>query len=1579
MWGIVPDSLIRSHPCHGVSSQGENRLLGKWRPDMPGTRRRAFMTAPQNNLIPRSEGESLAWLTDELQAARSRTLRVALLLEISRRERNLGQIEEAGRRLLAAAREEPSALEPLEELFGLLSADTSEDSANLDKLFERMSRAAQTQEERALVELRTAISNRRSGNDEAAKRALERALQADPKDAGAWALSERFAKEADDGEARVRALMGRARLCEDAEWRTVLLLALAKECANEDLNEPALDSLVQATKEAPTRGLLGMALLRLEELAEATGNGEELAETRERIARFLAAADPSEPAETEPAPPAPQASQASQTRQTTQHVAWLRATLAWLENDTLSRARAALENAGNSPDVLEHRRRLALIAGDSEEAERSARALLDVAPNDAPHDGKAAVRLQLAAAGDADAISALLDPNDPDHLSGAGWSIAFEHAESGVARAELFERFAEWVDTKGAKRRAWLNAAFEWTAADNKERASVALSRLRHATDATTDDDELALRHWFASHYPETASAAKSARSETHPPNATETFETLRRAALDGDRELALELATEFPLGADKNSGQHADPAALIRDVLLAAPDDDRSAAFENWASRSTDPNQERALRWLAAVLGAASGETADASRALDALHEEIPHAEWIAKTRLAAHALATGKEADKATTRQTVEQMSQVLDERRGLPWRATGALLEWHHQSGDRERAAQELSDLAKVTTSAKFDALAMWARRANALRTASPNDPFAALETASGGKATDHPLDAARALDRRISAAVQDDDEPAAAAFVRSHVLSARRSGDATVRISAAHALARSEPGLASQLEELAVRRAGDGNGARDAHETQALSNAWDAVCTTLSLSLSLGQGELIRATRRILGDETALAKTAAPVELLKPESEAARLTNLESAPAGTDPRVRARALSESARELAAANPLAAWNLLAAGELDAARSLFSRVAKSDPESPLGFVGLRAVANAAGDMQAELEAEACLARLSENPASELEQIGVRALESLDDPAVAEALFNDSLSREPHRRGPFDRVLRLAAARDDFTRMRALLESRLRLGLATDDGAALNWQLASVCWRLHDAEGAERALAEVIVRAPTHAEALSASAERALANRSQAEKSGTNPGAAAALMQVALNTTAPKALRTAAAVRAADLLQEMPEGRSGSAKMLEKSFDAGLADQALLERLVVARAAREDWVGTCEALEQLRSALPGPTELTTLRLELALRRDRIADAAGAATVAKLVLERDPDDSDALECVLATEPTGLVAASALKSARSRCEASLRNTPEDTSLMARYLSIARHAGDAELEFVVSESLRACGVASGTAKMPRRAPTSRLSDNARESLNVSGNDGPWGELMSTLAPALTTVLGPTLRELNLGRRDRVRNSAELPVLAEIEPWLDALGLGLGAGSIEVYLGGPEAERVYCVAESTPILVIGEAVRAPLGRDTLCAVARELFALDAGSLCLCHRKQSELELVLASLRALAGSRDDEPPTAPSADADPAYVRELKRAMPRRSLRRACDQLREADASGQTLADWAAAETLRFARVATVATGSVRQALTSTYADDDSRLSHRRSLLLWVWEGHLARVRAELGMEGE
>ena len=1525
------------------------------------------MTAPQNNLIPHSEGESLAWLTKELQAARSRTLRVALLLEISRRERNSGEIEAAGRRLLAAAREEPSALEPLEELFGLLSGDASEDAANLDKLFERMSRAAQTLEERALVELRTAISSRRRGDGEAATRALERALQANPKDAGAWALSERFAKEADNGEARVRALMGRARLCEDTEWRTVLLLALAKECANEDLNEPALDALVQATKEAPTRGLLGMALLKLEELAEATGNSEELAETRERIAHFLAAANSNEPAETEPAPSAPK---------TTQQIAWLRTALAWLENDTLSSARAALENAGNSPDVLEHRRRLALIAGDAEEAERSARALLDDAPTDAPTDAKRAVRLQLAAAGDADAISALLDPNDPDHLSGAGWSIAFEHAESGVARAELLERFAEWVETDGAKRRAWLNAAFEWTAAEENERASAAFSRIFAAEGGTSHDDELALRRWFASHYPETARAAESERSETHSLNATETFERLRRAALDDDRELALKLAADFALAADKNNDQGAAAAALIRDVLLAAPNDDRSAAFDNWATRSTDPNQQRALRWVAAVLSAARGETADALQAFDALHDELPHAEWIAKTRLAAHALATEEAANSAAIQQTVERMSEVLDERRGLPWRAAGAFLEWHHPNGDRERAERELSDLAKLTTSAKFEAMAMWAHRANALRNASPNDPFAALETASSGAAADHPLHAARDLGRHISASVENHDEPASAAFVRSHVLAARRRGDATARISAAQGLVRSAPGLASQLEELALRRAKDRTGASDAHETQeALGDAWDAVCMTLSP----GQGQLIRATRRIL-DEAASPAKAASAELLKPDSEAARLTNLESAPAGTDPRVRARALSESASELGAANPLAAWNLLAAGDFDAARALFSRVAKSDPESPLGFVGLRVVANAAGELQAELEAEACLARLSENPASELEQVGVRALESLDDPAVAEALFNDSLCREPQRRGPFDQLLRLAAARDDFTRMRALLESRLRLGLATDDGAALNWQLASVCWRLHDVEGAERALGEVVVRAPTHAKALSASAERALAKRSQAQTSGADPAAAAALMQVALNTTAPKDLRTAAAVRAADLLQEVYEGRSASAKVLEKSFAAGLANQALLERLVVARAAREDWIGTCEALEKLRGERAGATELTTLRLELALRRDRIADAMGAATVAKLVLERDPDDGDALECVLATEPTGLVAASALKSARSRCEASLRNAPEDTSLMTRYLSIARHAGDTELEFVVSEALRACGVVSGTAKRPRRAPASRLSDAARESLSVSGNDGPWGELMSTLAPALTTVLGPTLRELNLGRRDRVRNSAELPALAEIEPWLDTLGLGLslGAGSVEVYLGGPEAERVYCVAESTPILVIGEAVRAPLGRDVLCAVARELFALKAGSLCLCHRKQSELDLVLASLRALAGSHDDEPPTAPSADADPAYVRELKRAMPRRTLRKACEQLREADASGQTLADWAAAETLRFARVATVATGSVRQALTSTYADDASRLAHRRSLLFWVWEGHLTQVRAELGMGG-
>ena len=575
---------------------------------------------------------------------------------------------------------------------------------------------------------------------------------------------------------------------------------------------------------------------------------------------------------------------------------------------------------------------------------------------------------------------------------------------------------------------------------------------------------------------------------------------------------------------------------------------------------------------------------------------------------------------------------------------------------------------------------------------------------------------------------------------------------------------------------------------------------------------------------------------------------------------------------------------------------------------------------------------------------------------------------------------------------MRLAAGRDDFAKLRALLDSRIRLGLAADDGAALNWQLASVCWRLDDAQAADQALARLLVHSPTHAAARSVAAERALATRGASHSSPTDHArTAAALARVAFDAEAPKPLRTASAVRAVDLLREAPGGHSKSMELLEKSYRAGLADRALLERLVMARAAREDWASTCEALAELRESFPEETKLATLRLEFALRRSHTADGnapgaeAAAAAVAKLVLERDPDDGEALECVLATEPTGRVATSALKAARGRVEASLRTAPEDTSLMRRYLAIARHAGDTNLQFIVREALRSCGDTAGTAsaRAEQPNPKSPFSGDSRQLLGVSGSDGPWGALMSTLAPALTTVLGPTLRELGLGRSDRVRNSAELAVLEEIEPWIDALGL-----TLDVYLGGPDPEKLICVAESTPALVIGEEVRAPLGPDALCALTRELFALTAGSLCICRRKLPELELVLASLRTIAGpsatdARSGDETTVPHADAaelaTDAYIRELKRALPRRTLRRACEQLREADASGQSLAVWAAAETLRFARVAAVATGSVRQALTSTYSNDHERLSQRPSLLQWVWGGHLARVRAELGMEGE
>ncbi len=232
------------------------------------------------------------------------------------------------------------------------------------------------------------------------------------------------------------------------------------------------------------------------------------------------------------------------------------------------------------------------------------------------------------------------------------------------------------------------------------------------------------------------------------------------------------------------------------------------------------------------------------------------------------------------------------------------------------------------------------------------------------------------------------------------------------------------------------------------------------------------------------------------------------------------------------------------------------------------------------------------------------------------------------------------------------------------------------------------------------------------------------------------------------------------------------------------------------------------------------------------------------------------------------------------------------------------------------------------------------------------------------------MAALAPALGEVVGPSLAELGLARRDAL---ADGPLRDTLAVFAEAFGIeGLAS-----YVANDSALDAIGLAGETTSLVLGAGTALPLEPRDAGAIARELYGLARGTGVVTRIGAARLsELVGAACR--LAEVDSTLETSPDTE------RALGRAVSRRARKLLAAPCLELVAAPPDLVAWIASAQVSLARVAVVFGGDVAAAIGSTFgiaatevasaARTDERV---RSVLAFVTSTAFVELRARFGGE--
>jgi lipopolysaccharide biosynthesis regulator YciM len=1045
-------------------------------------------------------------------------------------------------------------------------------------------------------------------------------------------------------------------------------------------------------------------------------------------------------------------------------------------------------------------------------------------------------------------------------------------------------------------------------------------------------------------------------------------------------------------------------------DPARAAATERALSSLTQLAALESDLDLARGLGIVAAMRAQAGGDRDAALARLADLAQRDP-ADPIASAYLADLARTVGDHA--AAARVASDLAAATSDPELAGAMRLESALELW--RAGDKGRAIEEMEAASALVPEAANVVLgwASWGFGADAR-----DGRRRAIELAERGGADAGPLalerfaaeiggDAA-AAEQALAVLAADEDPSLVAAGALARLgwspgrgdvealdrslerLGAAGPGAATLAASEGYRLAR-EGGDLERAADAARRWFEKGGGATAALEwlvaATALASPADEEAALLALASELPASA--REAREALNAGAALIAARTQPDALPPlvagDSPAVHLTNLELAPPGCDPRRRATALLEldsalgpEATDDAAA--LSGWSWFAVGDFTTASAVFDEGTRIRPTDLAAWEGLRASAEQLGDAATRARAAAELgARChdTERGAAFWEEAALLWLD-LGDQANAERALEASFARDAGRAVAFDKLFRRVRERKDNDKLLTIVARRLD---ATDDPAEIQklfWEQARVLREKGDQDGALAALEHVTMLDPDHVGALALLGEINI-------RRGNFDEAASSLGRLARLAAAPPKNRVTAGVAAVDLYENKLGKPEAALELLVALHRAGLSTLPVRERLARAAARTGAWTEATEILEVLMVERPDPkARIDAARLAMAIHRDRLGDAQGAAPAVVKLLEEEPADPEALDVFLATRHADAVRARLLRAARLAITQKLGRTPTDAGAVRQLVKVAAALGDDALHQASLGALIALGESDARseatfnhlAAKKARTPQIAVTSSILRAILAPGDEGPVADLFAMLGPTLVEALGPGLQSCGVGRRDRVDPRSGLALRNEIATWAGALGIQ----EFDLYVGGKDPLSVQGIPGEPPSLVVGSGVNAPLSPLARARVARELLGIVRGTTITRSRDETTIAAIVIAACKLAEVRVDHPAYAVLAEVERLVGKAIARKT-RKALPEICSALvaRNADARA-----WSKRALASQDRMALVASGDPGVVLGDLLAVSGERLGpatrgdpRSEELLRFVLSDAYLELRRALGFE--
>ena len=1195
----------------------------------------------------------------------------------------------------------------------------------------------------------------------------------------------------------------------------------------------------------------------------------------------------------------------------------------------------------------------------------------------------------------------------------------------GGAFAAQLESFADFLATDEARGRAFLLAAYVWAVqAKDVPGAKGALSqaalfgvppataaRLGRALAGIVGDAA-----WY-----EEATKRLIAGGGAEDEVASLYVELLRLRQQRGDADATTSALREMAAAPRTAWLAHALEAYMPPATAPQGDDDARAAgerslvALEQLAVLETDPDLSRGLALVAALRAQAGGDRAGARTRLRALAERDP-SDAIVGAYLGDLERADGDRTSAARVASDVAAASS--DPELAASLRLEAAFELW--RASDRKSALEQMEAAAVVAPEAAGVALgwASWGVDADSLegrRRAIERSGHAggdtgvlalerfAIEACGGdagaaesalstidreGRGPDDPLARASALARLAWSGAASD-----AQAVRNSLehVAAAGPGAALLAASELYRIAH-EAGDVEQAARAARRWFDAGGGMTAAIEWLAAAMAVGSPVDELAARRALASGlpvesrdahEAIAASAGLL---EARVRPGVPAPLVVGETVAVRLTNLELAPPGCDPRRRATALSEldvalGDDALADAISLSGWSWLAAGDPTTASAVFEEATAARPTDLAAWEGLRACAEQVGDAALRARAAAELgARChdTERGAAFWEEAALLLLD-LGDEAQGEHALEASFARDAGRAVAFDKLFRRVRQRKDNEKLLTIVARRLD---STDDPAEIQklfWEQARVLREKGDQDGALAALEHVTMLDPDHVGALALLGEINIRRANFAD-------AAESLGRLARLEVAPPKNRVTAGVAAVDLYENKLNKPEAALELLLALHRAGLSTLPVRERLARAAARTGAWTEATAILEQLMRERPDPkARVDAARLAMAIHRDRLSQPQAAAAAIVKLLEEDPADTEALDMLLATQHPEDVRQRLLRAARLALAKQLEQKPCDAVAVRQFAKVAAALKDDALHQATLGALMALGASAPQDEQAfaqlvarkERTPQIALSPSILRAILAPGDEGPVADLFVMLGPTLAEALGPGLQACGVGRRDKVDARSGLALRNEIAAWAGAFGIP----EFDLYVGGKDPLAVQGIPGEPPALVVGAGVNAPLTPVARARVARELLGILRGSTITRSRDETAVAAIVVAACKLAEVRVDHPPYAVLAEIEKLVGKAIARKT-RKALPEICAAIvsRGADARA-----WSRRALASQDRIAIVASGAPALVLAEVLSVSPDKLgqavpgdARAEDLLRFVLSDAYLELRRALGLEG-